>query len=260
MNHIPVDYVDMLYWVRDQTEAFWKKKAPEKEQDRMPVEWIRGARWIGLSDADIDEVERKYNIQFMPEHRLFLRVLHAIDRAEKIPHEKLQDGKEITVMVDQPLFYNWLTDDELIRQYFEWPYQTIFQDVFREKPLWLHSWGNRPDSIVLQRKIISNWVSQAPPLIPLTGHRFLVSDRQLPRRPVLSVWGAEIEEVGADLHSYLLQHFASELGFPMPVSFNEYKQHYDAGRRGSGSPFPNNGKAGNNGYKIPFWSEFIDRS
>jgi hypothetical protein len=35
-----------------------------------------------MSDDEIAGVEKKYDVQFMPEHRQFLKILHTIDSRE----------------------------------------------------------------------------------------------------------------------------------------------------------------------------------
>jgi hypothetical protein len=217
MIHIPGNLTEFLYWVKERTESYWSSQASLPENYPKCDQWIRGAKWIGLKEEDIDHVERTYSISFTPEHREFLKILHTIDRKEEIEYE----GPDETVK--RPFFYNWLEDEAEIRRYLEWPYETIIEDVLGGNDVWLKSWGTRPSSESELKRVVSRWVREAPRLIPLTGHRFLVSDHKLKDRPVLSVWGSDIIVYGWDLRHYLLAELKEHLG----LLHYEYNANHD---------------------------------
>lgn len=222
MLHIPENYTDFLYWVRERTELFWSRNPDTSAEDFSCEKWMQGARWIGMKEEDINATEEKYGIRFMPEHREFLKILHTIDRKEEIEYNI--DGKP--TINKRPFFYNWLTDDEQIKEKLEWPYETILQDIQEVNNVWLQSWGKRPETDEAREGIFSVWFNKAPRLLPLTLHRFLVSESYLADRPVLSVWGSDIIVYGWDMRLYLLNELSVHLNLSTLVYFDEYGIYY----------------------------------
>ncbi len=96
LNPIPVDekWLESTLWEHLPSscrhESFW------------------GAHWIdGLSPGEIDDLEKKWNISFPPDFRLFLEVLHIIDRPEVIEYEDFDSeiityGKQTKITNFQP--------------------------------------------------------------------------------------------------------------------------------------------------------------
>lgn len=85
---IPEDYTEFFYWVKERTETFWSKSKSSNSEGYSCPPWIEGAKWIGMTEEQIDATEAKYDITFMPEHRAFLRILHTIDRKKVIEYEE----------------------------------------------------------------------------------------------------------------------------------------------------------------------------
>ena len=210
---IPEDYTDFLYWVKEQTEAYWSKN-PETCNDYFVCEkWAYGARWMGLSDSEIDSIERKYEIKFSYEHRLFLKVLHAVDKQRVIEYTETFDEDEEVKYDHQPFFYNWQSDEAAIKEYLDWPYRTMLQDVLGANKVWLKSWGKkRPQSNEEKESIFSEWFKQVPRLLPLTGHQFVVSHPTKNESPVLSMWGTDILVYGWNMKYYILNQLGHALG------------------------------------------------
>jgi hypothetical protein len=225
MLHIPEDYTEFFHWVKERTETFWSKDPSQSTDDFTCEEWAYGAKWVPLNDAQIDAVEKKYDVQFMPEHRAFLKILHTIDRKEVIVHEPYDEGDEPAI-VKTPFFYNWLEDEEEIRERLDWPVKTIYQDIQGPNGVWLRSWGKRPASDEERQLIFTDWLMNAPRLVPLTSHRFLVSELDLTDRPVLSVYGSDIIVYGWDIRLYLLNELKSELDLLEAVYDEEDECYY----------------------------------
>lgn len=223
MIQIPENFTEFLHWVKERTEAFWSRDPESEEDDFQCPAWAHGAKWVGLQDAEIDEVEKKYAVTFTPDHREFLKVLHSVDRKEVIVYTDPDEEQAVEQIYERPFFYNWLTDEEEIRERLHWPYRTILEDVQRASAVWLQSWGQRPDSTEEREAIFAAWYGQAPRLLPLTSHRFLVSEPCQPGNPVLSVWGSDIIAYGWNLRSYLLQELNEELRL-MELVFDEQDQ------------------------------------
>jgi len=223
MITIPENLTEFLHWVKERTEAFWKQETSSNYGFECP-EWAKGAKWIGLTDEQIDEIEDQYAVTFAPEHREFLRILHTVDRNRQIEYTETSDTGVVVLTDERPFFYNWLTDEDEIRHKLEWPCETILADMLGEEELWLDAWGERPDDEYLRVETVIDWYDNAPVLVPLSAHRFLVSDEELPDRPVLSVWGADIIVHSWDLRTYLLREFEMELGLLVKVYDEELKE------------------------------------
>jgi hypothetical protein len=226
MLQIPEGYIEFLHWVKERTESFWSKDPGQStDKDFTCEEWIYGAKWVPLNDAEIDAVEEKYGVKFMPEHRAFLKILHTIDRKEKIVHSPCNEGEQ-PIIEEKPYFYNWLQDETEIRSRLNWPYDTILADVLGANGTWLQSWGKRPSSDEERTRIFTEWLNKAPQLLPLTSHRFLVSSPELTDRPVLSVYGSDIIVYGWDLRLYLLEELHSDLNLLEAVYDEEDECYY----------------------------------
>ena len=142
MLQIPENYKDFFYWIKERTESFWSKSPLHSSDDFTPEPWAYRAKWVPLSEKEIDAVEGKYGVKFMPEHREFLKILHTIDRKEETEYDpSFEDDKPR--IEKSPFFYNWLEDEAEIRSRLNWPYRTILTDVLGPNGVWLKSWGDR---------------------------------------------------------------------------------------------------------------------
>lgn len=226
MIKIPKNYIEFLYWIKERTELFWSIDPKTSTNDFVCEDWIYGAKWIGLSESEIDKIEIKYSIKFTSEHREFLKILHTIDRKKKIDYtESFEEDAEILIN-EVPFFYNWLRDEIEIREILNWPFKTIYEDIVGQNRIWLKSWGKRPNSEVEVKKIYTDWYKNNPPLIPLTSHRFLVSESNLTYKPVLSIYGSDIIVYGWNLRSYLLNELQDHLNVQHLVYDDEYNYYY----------------------------------
>jgi hypothetical protein len=223
---MPENYTDFFYWVKERTEALWQGKPGCTIDDFEYGKWIYGAKWIGMKEEDIDAVEEKYAVKFTSEHREFLKILHTIDRKEPIEYTTSFEKDAETIIKQVSLFHNWLEDDEEIKYRMNWPYRTILDDILGGSKVWLKSWGKRPASDEGKEAIFSEWLKNAPRLIPLTSHRFLVGDPELKDRPVLSVWGSDIIVYGWDLRLYLLNEIGEYLNISEDVYDEEDQCYY----------------------------------
>jgi hypothetical protein len=189
--------IDFLDWFRAKTEAHW---AANDSND-----WPRGTRWLnGLSSDEIAAVEKEMKIAFPPDYRLFLERLHVVES----PASKA-DGTTHGPVCGH--FYNWLNEQGRIRETLEWVIEGFEFDI-ESNDLWLPSWGDRPDSLDAQLVQIRTLIQNAPALVPIFHHRFLVADPQVAGNPVLSIYQTDIIVYGDDLRAYLLNEFSSILG------------------------------------------------
>lgn len=244
---VPENYTDFLYWFKEKTEAYWMGFAPEHE--------MFTAKWIGLSEEEIATIEKKYAIEFTTEHRLFLSILHAIDREVS---EEYEDDNGMIAVRKEPLYYNWLLDEEEIKYRLAWPYRTILEDVLWVNQVWAKSWGPRPASAEEKTRIFSEVFSKAPKVLPLTAHTFLINEPSIPNAPALSIYGLDTIIAGWNLRHHLLYKFYVPLGLSYPASEESegvtyyYKEISDELKE-----IHNIEDAKGWARKIPFWSEMV---
>jgi hypothetical protein len=211
--NIPTDLTEFLYWVKDRTEKLWSV-----DDENCPKGFYR-AQWQGLSEKQIDQVERKYGVHFAPEHRAFLKILHAIDRKEIVEYE--DDG--IMVTEECTFFYNWLENEKEIEDVLSMPYEWMLNDIDSVNKVWLKSWGIKPVSLERRKEIFDEWFSHVPRLLPLRGTCYIVSEADLVWRPVLSVRGSDIVVIGWDFRTYVLNELRDYLDIHIDV-FDEEDQ------------------------------------
>lgn len=217
---IPDDLAEFFHWVKRITEANWAEKPDPialRGWSESHDESFWGAKWApGLTPDEIDALEIKWGIHFPPDMRLFLEILHCVDRPD---FEDVQKDWESTEKVREArhLFYNWRTQDAEIEARLKWPFETIFQDIRGLNRFWMRFWGQRPESNGEKAEILRTWLAQAPTLIPIFGHRFVVGSPIMADNPVLSVMGTDIIVYGWDLRFYLLHELQHEFA---PQSFD----------------------------------------
>src|SRR5215831_2789409 len=160
----PVDLDLFLDWLRARTERAWSTW-PEPSLRTWPHDtggndWLRGTRWLGgLTDVQINAIERKYSLHFPSEYRVFLRKLHAPDRPMFMAYfegNSLVEGQE-------PSFYNWLSDDQAIARALDWPLEGLLF-AFEHNNFWFDEWGPRPTNVNEGQRRIAQLVHAAPRL------------------------------------------------------------------------------------------------
>ncbi len=223
---IPEDYTEFLYWIKETSEAFWSKNPETSEDDFVCEDWAYGAKWIGMTESEIEQTEKEFNIKFTSEHRQFLKILHTIDRKQVYTYEDDETGE--IEHHESPFFYNWLSDKEEIKDTINWPYTTMLSDVMGANKVWLKSWGNiRPTSEETKEKIFSAWFKKTPKLIPIYGHRFIVSNHDNTQNPVLSIRGSDTIVYGWNMRHYLLCELYEHLNLVELVYDKEDNEWYD---------------------------------
>lgn len=198
----PENLVDFLYWVKETTEAYWDKVSPE--------ELIHGAKWLPLTDGEINELELKYSIRFGVEHRAFLKVLHTIDN--HYDDEEEVAGEEPVALPRPSFFYNWITEKEWIESRLTWIVDFYTDSILGVNKSWLRSWGPRSESDEEKVRIFREWYDKAPQLLPIKAHTFLMADGGHGLRPVMSVYGFDTIISAWSLRHFLIRQFATELG------------------------------------------------
>jgi hypothetical protein len=223
-----------LAWLRAATERAWSQVETKTFADYQEAgvggsAWQRGTKWTSdLSDPEIGAIESRFGIRFAPDHRLFLKVLHATE--PRCTGARFVEGDQMEA-IERPGFYHWLRDEAAIRDQFEWLVDGLAFDV-EHNVLWPQSWGARPESAGDRRARIAELSAKAPRLVPITGHRYVLAD---PPTLVLSVYQSDIIVYGSDLRAFLLNELYDLLGIdPDPSWMNADAR------------------------SIPFWGELIE--
>ena len=180
---VPENLTQFLFWFKEVTEAYWATQELQSDENIAPL----NAKWVGMNESEIDNIEKKYEVKFPSDYREFLKILHTVNRKPK----------------DRPFFFNWLEDEQVIVDKLNWPYSSLSQDS-----IWLKSWGTIPNS---QDEIINRfntWYREAPKLIPIFGHRYIISEPCKGGHPILSVVGSDTIIYGWDFKHYLLTEFS----------------------------------------------------
>ncbi len=206
-------------WLRLATERAWgsleeRTLADFERAGVGGLQWRRGTRWTGgLSATEIDEVERRFGLQFPPDYRLFLSGLHST--APRCRGGAFIEGRRMRE-VSGPGFFDWLRDDEELRDALARPLEGLLFDV--QNGLWRSAWGSRPDDAMARERRVRELVASAPKLIPVIGHRYVVEGGT---RTVLSVHQSDIIVYGKDLRTFLLNELHGLLGLePDPSWMN----------------------------------------
>ncbi|MCS3868622.1 hypothetical protein J3D55_001538 [Chryseobacterium ginsenosidimutans] len=248
MKTIPEDFIEFLYWIKNETETLWSQDPEIFHFEK----WLHGAKWIGMTDSQIAKAEEKYSIKFTPEHKEFLRILHTVDRKEKI-EDTTDDGQ--IVIHEYPYFYNWLKDHEDIIYRLKYPFECILYDI-KKRSMWLKSWGEKPKDKNEQIEKFTEIYHQSPPLLPLYNHRFLVSDTSLKFNPVLSIWGTDTIIYGWTLRTYLINELKYYLDIWKNV-YNEEDQQYYSHLNNEAKKISDDDFKYDKDKVIPIWQEII---
>ncbi len=133
----------------------------------------------GLTDPEIDEVERVFGFTFAVEHRSFLQA--------SLP---IGDG-----------FPDWrdVGGDALADQV-RWPVDGVLFDV-AHNDFWYPHWGQRPDEVSDAVVLAATRLEAVPRMVPVYRHRCLPAG--IDGHPVLSIMQTDVICYGADLADYV---------------------------------------------------------
>lgn len=195
---------EFLEWFKARTESSWASRPhPHAEGWRKDTRWAKP-----LSEADISRVEKKWQLEFPPDYRLFLSVLHTVDRHPLARRWLTGDRSEL---IDSVSFPDWLSDDAVIKDRLAWPLQGLMFDL-KNNDLWLAAWGPKPPELKDRQLKLAHEHSKSPRLVPVFGHRYLLAQPCQAGNPVLSIYQADIIIYGATLRDYFLNEFHYEAG------------------------------------------------
>lgn len=189
---------EFLAWLRETTEAAWQHvEEPTLDDYRkagvIGANWRRGTRWTGpLDDETIALVERRFEVHFPADYRLFLQTLHSTTPWMRGADYSTGD----LARYEAPGFYDWLREGEQIRARM----QAVVDTSEFAGEIDLQHGGRR-------------WREggPSPQLLPIFGHRYVVDDDS---ECVLSIVGGDAIVYGENLRDYLLTELAGVIGEP----------------------------------------------
>lgn len=248
LSKIPNDLDEFLNWLKSRTETAWAdyKTTTLEEFQFNEVggsSWRTGTKWqTGLTEDEIAALENNWGVKFPKDYRLFLAILNAPDRGMYATGWSDDPPYGLTEEGDEPSYFDWRQDNEALDDALSWPLKGLGFDV-EESSLWLPGWGRKPFLQKRALKKLEKLVEAAPPLIPLTGHRYLAAHTLDAGNLVLSVYQSDIICYASDLRNFLLLEFSELLGF-------EYEEITAIATKGITSDKIS---------EIPFWGEIMLR-
>ncbi len=249
---VPKNITEFLHWVKNETEKYWQNLSHSEETNNN--NWLIGAKWLGLEESKIAEVENKYSISFTFEHKEFLRILHSIDKKRPVNY---YDGNDKVYLKEESFFYNWLEDDAEIQKSLSWPLHQLLNDI--KSGSWFGVLGNKPPSDLDQELVLKYWFKKAPKLVPIHAHRFVLDVPEKTKNPILSIYGADINIHGWNMKHYLLNELDEYLDIHLPI-YDEEEEVWEFELIEEVQEYVNNEWEINQETSIPDWSDLTNGS
>ncbi len=143
----------------------------------------------GLTDQEVNGLERSLDIVFPEDLRWFLSKVMPLDLKSRVPR-----------------FPDWRGDQQTLREQLDWPIRSICFDI-EHRTFWYHGWGERPEGLPDQIERARIAMEAAPSLIPVYGHRYISEEPRTEGNPVWSMYQTDIVLYGADLRDYFGREF-----------------------------------------------------
>jgi hypothetical protein len=156
---------------------------------------VRGISFgVGLSGEEIDKVEKMFQIKFPLDLRMLLNINLPV--SDGFIHWRYGiNSKEAKTRIEQSLAR---------------PLEGTLFDV-KKRSFWMDSWGNMPDDFESQKKLVTEYFSTIPKLIPIYRHRYISEEPNEIGNPVFSIYQTDIIHYGNDLIDYLCNEFRLEV-------------------------------------------------
>ena len=237
---------DFLIWFKDQTERKWMSYDEVdlnnlKSSTKSYCNFQKGTKWHQrLTEKEIIQTEKKWNVMFPPDYRLFLELLHTVDKPQ------LCIGFNGNYYYETA-FYNWKEGIIGIEKAYQNLLDGLVFDV-EHNHLWVDSWGNKPEISEKRKEKVTELLAQAPKLIPIIGHRFLLAEPCTGNNPVFSIVQSDIIVYGNNLRNFLIHEF---LPAGTKSSVDRFDETYDEIENDQEMEKFRQYK------KIPFWGELL---
>ena len=158
----------------------------------------------GLTERELDTVERRFGFTFSADHRVFL--------AAGLPNGSRR-------------WPDWRNGDpEDLAEWLFQPVEGVLFDV-EHNSFWHPDWSPRPAETSDALQVARSELASVPPLVPIYSHRYLPGTAGECGHPVLSVHQTDIIIYGNDLSDYVHHEFAgraSRLPAQATVGFWSY--------------------------------------
>ncbi len=141
----------------------------------------------GLSEAELADLETRFEIEFAPDHRQLLGMALPLG----------DDGR----------WPDWRDAPEAdLRGRLSWPTDGLLFDV-EHNDLWIAAWGDRPADTDDALSVATRELALVPRLVPIYAHRYVPTTPKSAGNPVLSCYQADIICYGADLLDWFSREF-----------------------------------------------------
>jgi hypothetical protein len=169
----------------------------------------------GLTDAELDGIEREFGFQFADDHRAFL--------AAGLPvNSRPRERKPGVIYTHTEPWPDWRHGDRRkLRERLDWPIEGVLFDVGNNS-FWYDGWGPRPGDRQAAIETATRGLARVPRMVPVYGHRYLPEGRGTSGHPVLSMWQTDIIFYGLDLADYIDREFGSEGAGEQPHASVEF--------------------------------------
>jgi len=167
----------------------------------------------GLTNAEIGELEKRFQFVFPPDLRFFLQLALPLS----------------------PYFVNWRGEPDELRSWLRRPVEGILFDV-QHNVFWFPEWGTRPEETAAALLVAERHLGTVPKLIPLGDPIFTKCLPAWPNEagnPVFSIHQTDILHAGRDLGDFLrwfsrpqedFDHDADEGLAPTAVFCEDYRR------------------------------------
>ncbi|MEU7809587.1 hypothetical protein AB0B18_24295 [Micromonospora chalcea] len=154
----------------------------------------------GLTEPELDRIEREFGFRFAADHRAFL--------SAGLPVNTRPERREPGVVYAHPQPWpDWRNADrEKLRGLLDWPIEGVLFDV-ENNGFWYDGWGSRPGGTALALATAKRRLARVPTMVPVYGHRYLPGEPTVIGHPVLSMWQTDIIYYGLDLADYIDREF-----------------------------------------------------
>jgi hypothetical protein len=170
----------------------------------------KGVRFeAGLTDAEVDRIEKEYTFNFPPDFRLFLEF--GLPISEHFPNWRSGFMLRPIVAWESGVAIERGHKLTPISECFARPAEGICFDI-EHSNFWTDSWGPRPADLSAAFQVARRQIARMPKLVPVYSHRYVAGEPLAAGNPVFSVHQTDIIYYGTDLADY----FAREFGVSRP--------------------------------------------
>ncbi len=146
----------------------------------------------GLSDAEIQQLEERFEVAFPPDLKAFYQTALPISSG----------------FVQWRAALNSEAAARTVQRRFDWPWEGLVFDL-QHNTFWHPDWGPEPATLDEKKATARQFYLTYPQLIPLYSHCYLPARPHAAGNPVFSVYQMDIIYYGVDL----TQYFANEFGY-----------------------------------------------